>query len=64
MDCIERLIDYSAIGRRFSNSILQAILLLLEKSPPKEENRLLIIATTSAFYNMQQLDLTSGFDIK
>jgi len=64
VDCIERLIDYSPIGRRFSNNILQTLLLLIEKSPPKEENKLLIIGTTSAYYNMQQLDITPCFDIK
>ena len=31
IDNIEGLIDYTVIGRRFSNSILQTLLLLLEK---------------------------------
>jgi len=35
VDGVERLIDYSPIGRRFTNNILQALLLLLEKTPPK-----------------------------
>jgi vesicle-fusing ATPase len=35
IDDIERLVDFSPIGRRFSNSVLQALLLLLEKEPPK-----------------------------
>jgi vesicle-fusing ATPase len=35
IDNIEGLIDYTVIGRRFSNSILQTLLLLLEKEPPK-----------------------------
>jgi vesicle-fusing ATPase len=52
IDSIERLIDYSPVGRRFSNNILQAILLLLEKTPPKEENKLLLIGTTSSYYHL------------
>lgn len=64
IDSIERIIDYTAIGRRFSNQVLQAILLLLEKTPPKEETKLLLIGTTSCFYNMQEMDINQRFDIK
>ncbi len=31
IDDIERLIDFTPIGRRFSNAVLQTLLLLLEK---------------------------------
>lgn len=49
IDDIERLIEFSPIGRRFNNPILQALLLLIERAPPKEECRLLILGTTSAY---------------
>lgn len=64
IDDLERLIDFSPIGRRFSNAILQTLLLLLERTPPKDSCRLLILATTSAYYHLQQLDLTDRYGIK
>ena len=35
IDNIERLLDYSPIGPRYSNLVLQALLVLLGKRPPK-----------------------------
>lgn len=35
LDDIERLLEYVAIGPRFSNTILQVLLILLKKQPPK-----------------------------
>lgn len=35
VDAIERLLDWVAIGPRFSNSVLQTLLVLLKKPPPK-----------------------------
>lgn len=35
IDNIERLLDYSPIGARYSNLVLQALLVLLGKRPPK-----------------------------
>ncbi|KAJ7806616.1 P-loop containing nucleoside triphosphate hydrolase protein [Mycena olivaceomarginata] len=46
VDNIERLIDWSSIGARFSKPALQALLVLIGKRPPKDR-RLLVIATTS-----------------
>ncbi|KAF7355680.1 hypothetical protein MSAN_01485800 [Mycena sanguinolenta] len=46
VDNIERLIDWSPMGARFSNPVLQALLVLISKRPPKDR-RLLVIATTS-----------------
>ncbi|KAJ7213717.1 P-loop containing nucleoside triphosphate hydrolase protein [Mycena haematopus] len=46
VDNIERLIDWSPMGARFSNPVLQALLVLIGKRPPKDR-RLLVIATTS-----------------
>lgn len=34
LDDIERLLEYVAIGPRFSNTVLQALLVLVKKSPP------------------------------
>ncbi|KAF7332361.1 hypothetical protein MKEN_00117800 [Mycena kentingensis (nom. inval.)] len=47
VDNIERLIEWSPMGARFSNPILQALLVLIGRRPPKDR-RLLIIATTSS----------------
>ncbi|KAJ7129270.1 AAA-domain-containing protein [Mycena epipterygia] len=46
VDNIERLIDWSPMGARFSNPVLQALLVLIGRRPPKDR-RLLVIATTS-----------------
>ena len=35
LDDIERLLEYVAIGPRFSNNILQTLLVLLKKQPPR-----------------------------
>jgi vesicle-fusing ATPase len=35
IDNVERLLDYSPIGVRYSNLVLQALLVLLGKRPPK-----------------------------
>ena len=35
LDDIERLLEFVAIGPRFSNAILQTLLVLLKKQPPK-----------------------------
>ena len=49
VDNIERLLDYGAIGPRYSNLTLQALLVLLNKQPPKGR-KLLVICTTSRRY--------------
>jgi vesicle-fusing ATPase len=46
LDDIERLLEYVAIGPRFSNAVLQALLVLTKKKPPSGR-KLLIIGTTS-----------------
>lgn len=53
IDNIERLMDFTPIGPRFSNAVLQALLVLVEKTPAKDDRRLLIIATTSEFEFMK-----------
>ncbi|KAK8966168.1 Vesicle-fusing ATPase [Platanthera guangdongensis] len=45
LDDIERMMDYSSIGQRFSILTFQTLLSLLKKLPPKG-NKLFVIATT------------------
>ncbi len=48
IDDIERLIDYVAIGPRFSNSILQTLAVYLRMPPPKGRKLLVIGAHVAA----------------
>ncbi|SCM05927.1 N-ethylmaleimide-sensitive fusion protein, putative [Plasmodium chabaudi adami] len=61
LDNIERLIDYTRIGPRFSNSILQAIMILIKKKPKKENQKILIICTTSEYQFMRDVGLVKNF---
>ncbi|GKY94681.1 hypothetical protein MPSEU_000433500 [Mayamaea pseudoterrestris] len=63
LDDIERLIDYVAIGPRFSNTVLQTLLILLKKAPPDDGRRLLIIGTTSCPHLLDDLGLVSAFGV-
>lgn len=63
IDDIERIIDYVAIGPRFSNVVLQTLLVLLKKVPPDYGRRLLIIGTTSCPHLLQDLGLTQAFGV-
>jgi len=60
IDNIERLLDYSPIGVRYSNLVLQALLVLLGRRPPPNR-RLLVIATTSNEHFLRDVDLLSSF---
>ncbi|KAH7727517.1 ATPase [Aphelenchoides avenae] len=60
IDNIERLLDFSPIGMRYSNLVLQALLVLLGKRPPTNR-RLLIIATASNQEFLSQVDLLHSF---
>ena len=46
LDDVERLVEYVAIGPRFSNIVLQALLVLVKRQPPPGR-RILVIATSS-----------------
>jgi len=63
IDDIERIIDYVAIGPRFSNVVLQTLLVLLKKVPPDDGRRLLIIGTTSCPHLLQDLGLVQAFGV-
>ncbi|CAM1323267.1 NSF (predicted) [Pycnogonum litorale] len=60
IDNIERLLDYTAVGPHFSNSVLQSLLILLKKEPPKGR-RLLILGTTSNKVVLESMELVSAF---
>mmetsp|Transcript_18571 Transcript_18571/g.27214 ORF Transcript_18571/g.27214 Transcript_18571/m.27214 type:complete len:755 (-) Transcript_18571:411-2675(-) len=63
IDDIERIIDYVAIGPRFSNLVLQTLLVLLKKIPPDEGRRLLVIGTTSVPHLLEDLGLVQAFSL-
>ena len=60
VDNIERLLDYGAIGARYSNLVLQALLVLLKKEPPAGK-KLLIVCTTSRKDVLDQMEMLSSF---
>jgi vesicle-fusing ATPase len=61
LDKIETLINYVAIGPRFSNDILQVLKVYLTKKPPKNR-RLLILVTTSLYSVLKNMDLEDCFN--
>jgi len=46
VDDIERFIEFSPLGQRYSNTVLQTLLILFKTHPPKDR-RLMVIGTTS-----------------
>jgi vesicle-fusing ATPase len=60
LDNLERMIDYTPIGPRFTNSVLQTLMVLVKSVPPKGR-RLLILATTSCMSVMRDLDFRQAF---
>ena len=63
IDDIERIIEYTPVGHRFSNSVLQTLLILLRKVPPSASSRLMVVGTTSVSHFMEDLQLTNAFNI-
>lgn len=61
VDNLERLLDWTSLGSRFSNPVLQTLLVLIARKPPKDK-RLLIIATTSLRPLLTELGLSDVFD--
>ncbi|KAI0797023.1 AAA-domain-containing protein [Abortiporus biennis] len=61
VDNIERLLEFTPIGPRFSNAILQTLMVLFSRRPPKGR-RLLILATTSIRPVLTDLGLSESFD--
>ncbi|XP_065834902.1 vesicle-fusing ATPase-like [Oscarella lobularis] len=61
LDDIERLIEFVAIGPRFSNIVVQTLLVLLKKLPPLGR-RLLVFGTTSQRDVLDQMGLIQAFN--
>jgi vesicle-fusing ATPase len=55
------IVDWTAMGARFSNAVLQTLLILFRKRPPKSR-RLLIIGTTSEYSVLRKMDVLNSFD--
>ncbi|CAI9737361.1 vesicle-fusing ATPase 1-like [Octopus vulgaris] len=60
LDDIERIIDYVAIGPRFSNNVLQCLLVLLKRCPPMGR-RLLIFGTTGLKDVLTEMGMLNAF---
>ncbi|RMX58719.1 hypothetical protein pdam_00009515 [Pocillopora damicornis] len=61
VDDIERLLDYVAIGPRFSNTVLQALLVLLKKKLRKGR-KLIVIGTTSCRDVLETMGIVEAFN--
>ena len=62
LDDIERLLEYVAIGPRFSNVVLQALLVLLKRQPPPGR-KLFVIGTTSLPLVFEDMGLNAAFNV-
>ncbi|XP_007025619.2 PREDICTED: vesicle-fusing ATPase isoform X2 [Theobroma cacao] len=62
LDDIERLLEYVAIGPRFSNIISQTLLVLLKRLPPKGK-KLLVIGTTSEVGFLDSVGISDSFSV-
>ena len=60
VDNVEKIIDWSPIGPRFSNAVVGTLATSLRQKPPKGR-RLLALVTTSRFELMNQLDVLDVF---
>lgn len=63
LDDLERLIEYSHMGGRYSNVLLQTILVLCKRQPP-EGHKLLVVGTTSLPDVLDTLEVTNSFSLK
>ena len=61
LDNIERMIEYTPSGPRFSNPILQAILVLAKRLPPNEDRRIVVVGTTSEERMLDDLHIEQVF---
>ncbi|KAL6543263.1 hypothetical protein OROHE_010783 [Orobanche hederae] len=62
LDDIERLLEYVAIGPRFSNLISQTLLVLLKRLPPKGK-KVLVIGTTSEANFLESVGIRDAFSV-
>merc|ERR1711998_12939 len=63
IDDLERILEYTPIGPRFSNPVLQTLLVLLKKPPPEAGRRLLVVGTTAVPHLLDDLQLVSAFNV-
>ncbi|KAK7470300.1 transport between ER and Golgi ATPase protein [Stygiomarasmius scandens] len=61
VDNLERLLEWTPIGPRFSNAVLQALLVLFARRPPKGR-RLLVLTTSSLRPILTEIGLSEVFD--
>jgi vesicle-fusing ATPase len=61
MDDIERLMDYTPIGPRFSNTVLQGLKVLVTKRPPTDGRKIFVLATTSCKEFIDESGLQPAF---
>ncbi len=61
LDNIERIIEWSAMGSRFNNQILQTIMTLL-RSQMKKKSRMIVICTSNKKEVLEDLELFDLFD--
>lgn len=62
LDDIERLVEYVAIGPRFSNIISQTLMVLLKRLPPLGK-KLLVIGTTSEVGFLDSIGIRDAFSV-
>ncbi|KAK9268271.1 hypothetical protein L1049_010714 [Liquidambar formosana] len=62
LDDIERLLEYVAIGPRFSNLISQTLLVLLKRLPPKGKS-ILVMGTTSEVGFLESIGICDAFSV-
>ncbi|XVF25799.1 hypothetical protein REPUB_Repub13aG0244700 [Reevesia pubescens] len=62
LDDIERLLEYVAIGPRFSNLISQTLMVLLKRLPPKGK-KLLVMGTTSEVSFLDSVGICDAFSV-
>ncbi|XP_047311243.1 vesicle-fusing ATPase [Impatiens glandulifera] len=62
LDDIERLLEYVAMGPRFSNLISQTLFVLLKRLPPKGKN-ILVIGTTSEMPFLDSIGICDAFSV-
>merc|ERR1712118_237507 len=60
---LEHLMEFTCIGPRFSNSILQLFFGMLKRQPAKQGHRMLIIGTTSEVNFIRNSKLVRAFSV-
>jgi vesicle-fusing ATPase len=64
IDDLERILEYTPIGPRFSNVLLQTLLVLIRKVPPVAGRRLMVVATTSIAHLLEDMQITQAFNVQ